>query len=428
MTIHEAIFSSLRQPLMTALLLLITIQLLLFFASIQSGRNRRLVFMQFLTLLFSSAVFYFPMLDITWELNYPNGDKARSALLAAFGSLPVAVLILFEILLSLLLITSYLDLKRYRNSHPTFESIKETMDLLPAGIAFGKPDGEVLFRNLAMNELSRALTGKDLSDLAFFRNMFSSENTYDIPITLPDGVSTWQFFRQDLTVDGKPYKQYTATNITDQTAVTKELEEKNKKLREIHMRLELYNHKADKIIVAQELLTARMAVHNEVGNVLLESRHYLKDPTSIDEELLLQALKNTNSYLLREYEEDDTERDPLSDALEAAETIGVDVLLSGEIPKTDPARRILAAAITECASNAMKHANGDKLTVDIMKTDKVYRFGLISNGDVPEQPIRETGGLRSLRMLVESENGSMVTHVSTAFELSIELPEANKTP
>jgi hypothetical protein len=66
------------------------------------------------------------------------------------------------------------------------------MDLLPAGIAFGKPDGEVLFRNLAMNELSRALTGKDLSDLAFFRNMFSSENTYDIPITLPDGVSTWQ--------------------------------------------------------------------------------------------------------------------------------------------------------------------------------------------------------------------------------------------
>jgi ADP-ribosylglycohydrolase len=49
------------------------------------------------------------------------------------------------------------------------------------------------------------------------------------------------------------------------------------------MRLEQYGRQADRIIIAQELLTARMAVHSEVGNVLLESRHYLMKPTSIDE-------------------------------------------------------------------------------------------------------------------------------------------------
>ena len=41
--------------------------------------------------------------------------------------------------------------------------------------------------------------------------------------------------------------------------------------------------------------------------------------------MLLQALRNTNTYLLREYEQDDTARDALADAIDMAETIGVEV-------------------------------------------------------------------------------------------------------
>ncbi|MGX8704336.1 MAG: hypothetical protein ACSW8H_07800, partial [bacterium] len=245
-------------------------------------------------------------------------------------------------------------------------------------------------------------------------------------VALPDGSGIWQVAAENLDVEGEPFVEIVATDITEQAAFARELEEKNERLRDMHRRLDLYNRQADRIIIAQELLTARMAVHNEVGNVLLESRHYLKEPASFDEEKLLQALKNTNTYLLREYEEDDTVRDALADALEMAEAIGVDVDITGVIPEGDPARKILAAAIGECASNTVKHAGGDRLRVEIYN-DGGFVYILSSNGKQPEGEIRETGGLLSLRLLVENEGGAMQETILPEFTLRIFLPAQTDT-
>ena len=53
-------------------------------------------------------------------------------------------------------------------------------------------------------------------------------------------------------------------------------------------------------------------------------------------------------------EEDDTDRDPLADALETAEAIGVEVILAGVPPVAEPLRGILAAAVGECSTNTVK--------------------------------------------------------------------------
>lgn len=188
------------------------------------------------------------------------------------------------------------------------------------------------------------------------------------------------------------------------------------------MRLDIYHQQADRIIIAQELLTARRAVHSELGNVLLESRHYLKEPASIDEEKLLQALKNTNTYLLREYEEDDTASDTLAEAMEMAEAIGVDVVITGSIPQEDPDRMILAAAVSECATNTVKHADGDTLSVAVRDEDEGVVFVLQNNGTQPSAEIRESGGLRSLRSLVGKHHGTMQVTISPEYRLVIRLP------
>lgn len=425
MTIHEALFSTTREPLMTVLLLVLTAQLVVIFASFRDERGRRVKALNILLFVLTVAFFYLPMLDICWAHDYTNREKARPAILAAFGSLPLAVMILLEVLLTLALIAAFRDFMRYRKSHPSFESVKETMDLLPAGIAFAKPDGTVVFSNLAVNRLSRALTGKAFTNLEAIRSGGTAEN--EAQLTLPD-AAVWQLTRNALSVDSREYVQLTAVDITEQAAITRQLEEKNAKLRDIHMRLDIYNKQADRIIIAQELLTARMAVHNEVGNVLLESRHYLQDPASFDEEKLLQALKNTNTYLLREYEEDDTARDLLADALETAEAIGVDVAITGMIPAKEPFRGILAAAVSECASNAVKHADGDALSVLIQSTDAEISYVLRSNGEAPALPIREIGGLKTLRTLVEKEKGTMQTAAAPAFALTICLPVSSAAP
>lgn len=421
MTIHEALYTSARPPLLTACLLLLTLQMALFFASFRNERSRRIKILYFLHFVFGFVLFYLLLLDIVWNINDPSGEISRPAVLTAFGSMPLSVVILMEILLGLFLIAELWGHERYRRNTLSFESVKETLDLLPAGIAFTKPDGTVVFSNLAINSLSRALTGKEFTDLEVFR---SSGNTgKEMQITLPDSSAVWQLTCNSLDVDSKEYIQLAATDITEQAEITRQLEEKNSKLRDIHMRLDIYNRQADRIIIAQELLTARMTVHSEVGNVLLESRQYLRDPKSFDDEKLLQALKNTNSYLLREYEEDDTARDPLADALEMAEAIGVDVTITGMIPSKDPFRSILAAAVSECASNTVKHANGNQLSVNIQSADAEMIVILQSNGSAPLDPIIETGGLLSLRSLVESEHGKMLTAISPCFTIRIEIPD-----
>ena len=434
MTIHEAVLSPVRQPLLGILYLLLTAQMALFLASVRDGRSRRVRLCLLAHLLFSFVCLWLPLLDISCQLQ-TDPDAYMPALCRAVLSLPVRWMFLYEAVTALILAAVIWDTIRYRRSHPTAESVKETMDNLPVGIAFGQPDGTVVLNNLMMDRLSRILTGRGIRDLCAFREAMpdgdegdeeSEDGVYQVP--LPDGSGVWQITFDTAETNEASFIRVTATDITEEAAVTEELAEKNKKLRDIQMRLKLYNMQADKIVIAQELLTARMAVHSEVGTILLESRHYLKDPSSYNEEKLLAALKNANTYLLREYEQDDTARDVLTDALERARTIGVDVTLTGPIPPAGPHRRILAAAVGECATNTVKHADGDRVSAELSAADDGLVYTLRSGSGPVEGEIRESGGLQTLRALVERNGGTMQTEGFPCFTLTIRLPKTIEGP
>ena len=420
MTNHEILSAPWSEAVSIPLLLVVTLQMTLIFASYQDGRSRNYKIFSFLFSFSGLIVMYLFLFDMGWDINDPEGVRKLPAILAGFRRTSVAYVILYEAVSLILAAIAFRNMVQFRKNHLTAQSIKEMMDLLPAGLAFADPEGTVVFSNLVMNDLSRQLTGRGMASLNGFHDLPPGEET---SVELPDHSAVWQLSSESLEVDGEPFTQLTATDITEQAAINRELAEKNAKLRDIHMRLDIYNKQADRIIIAQELLTARMMVHNEVGNVLLESRYYLADPASFDEELLLQALKNTNTYLLREYEEDDSARDPLADALDMAAAIGVDVSLLGRIPEKDPSRTILSAAINECAANAVKHAGGDRLSVEIRNQNAETIFILKSNGEEPRKAVRESGGLLSLRTLVENEGGTMQTDIIGGFQLTIHLPE-----
>ncbi len=415
MTIYESIFSVRRQPLLGLLFLILTGWMALVVAALRDGRSRRAKLALLTPLLLSAVLLYLCMAFISWENNTHAGFAGLPGWLRAFGALPVWTLAFAEGLLAVPLVCAVRETRRYRDSHLTPDSLKETMDLLPVGIAFFDSDGGVVFGNQVMENLSLSLTGAPLTDLPRFRAAAGEG-----PLALDGRV--WQL---DVHVfEDNPLTQLTATDITEQAGVLTDLEARNKKLKGIRLRLEIYNRQAERIIIAQELLTARMTVHDELGHILLESRHYLSDPTALNPALLLQSLKNTNTYLLREYEQDDTARDALSDAVDMARTIGVEVTISGRVPQKEPARSLLAAAIQECAANAVKHAGGSALSVRISQEKSGTRFSLKSDGRPPSGPIREAGGLLSLRVLTERRGGQMDVESAPSFRLDIFLPEA----
>ena len=423
MTIRQVIGTAGQQPLLSMLFLLLTLQMTLILAAFRDGRSFRVRLPLMIHYLCSGVVFWLCMSIISWDNNNPDGTKTPTAWFTMVGSIPVRAVVAYGAVTAVILVCIAWETSVYRKNHPTRDSIKETMDLLPVGVAYGRTDGAVLLRNLAMDHLSQELTGKRLTDLIAFRSAACGAADA-AQVKLQRGV--WQIHTRQTTTGKTSLLQITAEDITEQAGIVADLEAHHKKLKELHLRLEIYQSQVERIIIAQELLTARMTVHNELGQVLLESRHYLNDPSSIDEELMLQALKNTNTYLLHEYEKDDTEVDPLAEAISMSRAVGVKVILTGVPPAQGGPRLILAAAIRECATNTAKHAEGDRLAVDIQHTDAEFTFRLRSNGTPPGEEIRESGGLGSLRTLVESRKGSMRTERLPDFSVTISVPREDQ--
>lgn len=358
---------------------------------------------------------YYYYMDVDYLRTWPR-------VTTAFCSLPVALILTVEVITVIYLVLGTLHRIHLRKKSLTRSSIKEALDQLPAGVAFAEMSGNVVFANLSMNDISESRFGKDIMDIAGFEH-----NTI-----YSDGTKTWQFTQEHITWRGKPYIQLTANDITEEARINEELKDKNKKLKEIKSRLEIYNRRAEQITISRELLNARRQVHSETGHILLASRHYMEHPESIDEDNFLSTLKQTNMHLLKEYEEDDTEVDQLADAVEMAKAIAVKVKINGMIPETGELRDILASAINECATNTQKHADGDTLTVTTEEKEDTIIFVLTGNGQPPEKDtvgsgsvhentIRETGGLASLRTLVENAGGTMEIKAEEDFTVIIKM-------
>lgn len=85
--------------------------------------------------------------------------------------------------------------------------------------------------------------------------------------------------------------------------------------------------------------------------------------------------------------------------------------------------KILIAAMHECLTNTVSHANGKTMTVTVSEKNGKYTIEITNDGEKPKGEIIEGGGLSGLRLLVERENGTMIIHSTPQFELIIELPQ-----
>ena len=431
MTIWESMNTGLGELLVTCAMLIMLYAGYLCMAFYRLGKKDKNIAISLILFVLYFAAFYM-MLDGKFHYvepdyyYYMDVDYIRTwpKVTTAFCQLPAVLVLAIELITAIYLFWGTQHRKRLRKDSLTRTSIKEAMDLLPAGVALAEKSGSVVFANLSMNAISRNRSGKNMTDITGF-----DHNT-----VYSDGTKTWQFMQEDITWREKPYIQLTANDITEEARINDELKGKNKKLKEIRNRLEIYNRRAEQITISRELLNARRQVHSETGHILLASRHYMEHPDSIEEESFLGTLKLTNMHLLKEYEEDDTEADSLAEAMEMAKAISVRVKINGMIPEAGEMRDILASAVNECSTNTKKHADGDTLTVTTEEKDDTVIFTLTGNGEPPEKDtvnsdaapgkaVRENGGLASLRTLVENANGTMEIKAEEAFTVIIKIPK-----
>lgn len=316
----------------------------------------------------------------------------------------------------------------------TPSSIKEATDTLPSGLCFCREDGRVLLVNRAMEALCRRLTGEALVNGRLFFEALSggalpegcqrAGSPEEPLILLPDGAA-WSFSRRRLQDGQLRVDLLVAADVTELYNKTRALSRAREEVTALNRRLTDYNREIVALTTAREILNAKVMIHNELGGNLLAIRRWLLEGGAEQDRADIVERLRTNVAFLKSGRGPEA-RDECALMLETAQTLGVRVEIEGELPEWEPARHILAVAIHECFTNTLRHAHGSALALRVSEDDHRICARFTNDGEQPSGPIRERGGLSSLRTLVERAGGCMLAQATPAFSITLELPKEDE--
>jgi signal transduction histidine kinase len=294
---------------------------------------------------------------------------------------------------------------------------------MPDGVAFVSSKGVPLLVNSTMQRLFRESMGTPYFDIRDFEYSLQDRTlvvgcTSEIHgkgyyLHLSDG-SVWDIQKSLMMIEGRKIWELLAYDVTERYRKSLELEERNEHLAEVNRSIRNYTREMNAIIREEEVLAAKIRIHDDVGRALLALKSYLI--RGGDREALLEMWQFT-AGLLRGENAPDESADPIVALKEAAEAVGVKLILNGEIPKS--LQKVMAIAIHECLTNTVKHADGSELTVDITDENGLITAVFTNDGKPPEGEISESGGLKSLRSAVEQVRGEMEIASRPRFMLTV---------
>ncbi len=320
--------------------------------------------------------------------------------------------------------------RRLRATRLSPDSVKEALDDLNAGICFSDPTGRIVLINRTMGALSAVLLGRYPQLLSELRGALDAPDPPGGVVRegelyrFPDG-RIWQFRTvplRDAALDG--FLQTSAQDVTELSEGNARLRRDNEALRRTNEEMQaMYLRLADRIR-EQETLNLKMRIHDEIGASLVALSQIAGDPTEADALPQLAALQNAVSYLAGTAP---PPRGTVEAVCRRAAEMGVEVTLAGYLPRGGEIETLTAAALSECVTNCVQHAHGERVAATVSAHAAVCTVTITNNGEAPAGPIAEGGGLSALRRRVEAAGGEMHLSHSPAFALILNLP-TKETP
>ncbi len=336
------------------------------------------------------------------------------------GQVPVVVILLIWIVLSVY--TAVGAARQVRRGHQmlTVQSVKESADKLPGGLAYFAENGILVLCNTRMQEIFHQITGHDLQMMWEMENVLK-EGTV---LHLSDG-RVWKVERSEVHISKRQhYTQFIASDLTELYQIREKIDRDNEKMQELIQKVQNITENDADITRQEEILTAKMRVHNKMGNCMLAARQYLMadQPHQKEEKAqLIRLWKENLEELKNEVGACDTP-DAYEMVVQIAKHIGLEVTLHGTMPENQKTAYLLVVALRECVTNALNHAKAKHLDMTVSKAGTKIIASYTNDGLIPEGEIREGGGLSSLRTKIESVGGTMEVSSLPIFLLTITIP------
>ncbi|MCR5337806.1 MAG: hypothetical protein K6E75_04540 [Lachnospiraceae bacterium] len=323
----------------------------------------------------------------------------------------------------------YKTLNTWRSRQLSSFSIKESLDWLPEGLCYYRPDGLPKLVNRKMQEISLQITGRPLLNADAFWQFLCQEHGHEKAVSLQgeenpvwqleDGT-TLSFLRRKTEVDHRDIYEILSVDITKEYKVAKKLRKKGAKESEINRRLRQVSRNLTQMTIEQEVLGMKISVHDNLGQVLLQTKRILKNRDRQQEENVLKQWGKIVRLMGNERPEN--WQDAYVEAFRKTSLLGVRIQVNADLPESKEARTLINMAVTACATNVIRHAKGDEIEINGAKNEDVYTVVITNNGQPPKQKVRESGGLKNLRDEVERFGGVMKIQSKPRFALILILP------
>ena len=309
-----------------------------------------------------------------------------------------------RIIMNVSLLFCLLSILKYSRENVTSLSIKDALDLIPAGVCFVDSEGGVALKNLKMNEYCRDFTGAELNDADVFMTEISLVGRLEGGQWIADdGQRNIMFTEDEVEVEGEFYTELVASDVTEIFSLYRD------------------THNDIDSEIMRWKLSVRASIHREIGQTLCSSR-FIKSPEERNPKALLRVLNNTSNIILKKSEPLSPKVDEWEYALELCEAGGIKVNIEGKVPESYKLKSIFARVLRECAANTVIHAGENSLFVRFRRDADSVTADFFNNGKPPKKPVSESGGLKTIRALVEEQGGRMNVLHSPKFTVQILIP------
>lgn len=340
------------------------------------------------------------------------------------GQLPVIVLLLLILCITAVEIFIFRQNRRWEKENITPASIKEAIDNLPIGICCYEANGQVLMKNIMMENICFTYTGSPLLNAVSFRNAIyenKADTETDVIVILPEDKVV--SMSDKVFSDEEPLlRVMTAADITEEYMNTQTLAAQQEMVVTLNKKLHDYGKQIVSSITAKEVLNAKVKLHDELGANLLAIKRFILNGGTAEERVVIEnTLHRSLDYL-----KNDTAikvKDEYAVILETAEKLGISIRVAGELTEKEPQRHVIVTGIHECLTNTIRHAGGDELAVILDEKGDTLTAEFRNSGKAPEGEIIERGGLVLLRKLTEKSGGTMEILSEPEFKLILKLPK-----
>lgn len=380
-------------------------------SAVLAAVKKRLRFTAVALLLFVPTYF---MWQVIFDLSLFGGTDKVMGVTATLCGISwgcwLAVFVLFTVAAALLLGFNI----RYDRTFITPGTIKLYLDRIPCGICCWRKNGRVLFSNICMNELCVAITGNSLLN----GNQFCD--------AVQEGIHTvdgkvWRFASREIIVDGETLFEMIASDITTEYARTAALEEDKAELSRLNEELREYYLSIDESVQRQEILQAKMNIHDEMNRLMLSTVAADREDTGALDNIF--SLWEQNALLLC-MEADKKSSQQQSGAIDLlAEALGINVVFEDEFPDglSDKQRELFYFTAQEAIINAVKHAQAKEMRISFEQTEDILNCRFTNNGKTPEGEVRFEGGLANIALLAKKQDATIQIETNDTFSLILSI-------